>query len=68
MGVRPEDPATSGPPGAAPDPSDFLDRGARRFSGSSAGVMIRAYVFVIPASHAAPSRFALKHRYLMLFA
>jgi hypothetical protein len=47
-GVSPEASAAAGPPDAAPDPLDVLDRVVRRFSGSSAGPMTRAYVSVIP--------------------
>jgi hypothetical protein len=46
--------------GVAPDRRPAPDRVTRRFPGSSAGLMIRAYVSLI-ASHAASRSFMLKH-------
>jgi hypothetical protein len=46
-GVSPAASVAAGPLGAAPDPLGVLDRVVRRFSGSSAGLMTRAYVSVI---------------------
>jgi hypothetical protein len=52
-GVTPAASAASGRPGTVPDPRDVRDRVVRRFSGSSADLMIRAYVSVIRFSRSA---------------
>jgi hypothetical protein len=52
-GVTPAAFVASGRPGTAPDPRDVRDRVVRLLSGSSAGLMIRAYVSVIRFSRSA---------------